>query len=392
VVGDKVYNGTTAATLTGGTLAGVASGDTITLTQAGSFASKDVGTGIAVTASDSIGGANNGDYLLTQPTGLTGSITPASLTVTGTVVGDKVYNGTTAATLTGGTLTGVIAGDTVTLTQVGTFASKSVGTGIAVTAADTLGGASAGDYDLTQPTGLTGTITPASLTVTGTVVGNKVYNGTASAPLMDGTLQGVISGDSVTLIQAGTFASTNVGTGIAVTAADSLSGPAAADYSITQPTGLTGNIVPATSSSGGGSTAPSTPPTIPSTPQAALLAQTQIESTYIPTHLTTAQGIIGTSSTIDTSPIETPLMETITDAGGRADGGSSANEAGSSEGRSSEGSSSNAPSSGGVGDYSTSERRTDVAGNVSTKIGATGTLKILNGGLRLPETVIQEKE
>jgi hypothetical protein len=41
-------------------------------------------------------------------------------------------------------LVGVIGGDTVTLTQAGTFASKNVGTGIAVTANDSIGGASAG--------------------------------------------------------------------------------------------------------------------------------------------------------------------------------------------------------------------------------------------------------
>jgi phosphotransferase system IIA component len=113
----------------------VIGGDTVTLTQSGSFASKNAGTGIAVSVTDSLGGASAGDYTLIEPTGVTGTITPATLTVSGTTAGSKVYNGNTIAALTSGSLVGLIGGDTVTLTQAGSFASKNVGTGIAVTAA-----------------------------------------------------------------------------------------------------------------------------------------------------------------------------------------------------------------------------------------------------------------
>jgi len=57
---------------------------------------------------------------------------PAS--ITGVTAADKVYNGTTAATLSGGNLSGLVTGDIVTLTKgTGAFASKNVGTGKAVT-------------------------------------------------------------------------------------------------------------------------------------------------------------------------------------------------------------------------------------------------------------------
>jgi hypothetical protein len=92
------------------------------------------------------------------------TITPALLTVTGATVANKVYDGNTSATLAGGTLSGVFAGDTVTLTQAGTFVSNNVGTGIAVIATDSLGGASAGDYRIVEPTGLIGSILPAPVT------------------------------------------------------------------------------------------------------------------------------------------------------------------------------------------------------------------------------------
>jgi phosphotransferase system IIA component len=326
---NKVYNGTTAATLSGGTLSGVLSGDTVTLVQSGTFASKNVGTGIAVTATDSVTGADAGNYTVIQPTGLKANITPLAITVTatgtnmtyngtvndavvlassGVVAGDavtfsdasatfananvgtgkaisvtgisisganasdytlknstattkanvtpapltvtgetasnKVYNGTTTAILTGGSLVGVIGSDTVTLTQAGVFASKNAGNGIAVTAKDTIGGASAGNYTLVEPTGLSANITPKALTVTGTTVSTMVYDGSTTATLTGGVLKGVVSGDTVTLTQSGTFASKDVGSGIAVTATDTISGASAGNYTLTEPTGLTGKIKP----------------------------------------------------------------------------------------------------------------------------------------------------
>ena len=50
------------------------------------------------------------------------------LTVTGASGDNKVYNGNTDATITGGNLSGVVGGDTVTLENAatGTFASASV--------------------------------------------------------------------------------------------------------------------------------------------------------------------------------------------------------------------------------------------------------------------------
>src|SRR5580700_2153523 len=242
---NKVYDGTLSAVLTGGSLSGVIAGDTLTLTQAGSFDSKNVGLGIGVTASDSLGGASAGNYTLSEPLGLVANITPASLTVLGESAANKVYDGTLSAVLTGGSLSGVIAGDTLTLTQAGSFDSKNVGLGIGVTASDSLGGASAGNYTLSEPLGLVAYITPASLTVLGESAANKVYDGTLSAVLTGGSLSGVIAGDTLTLTQAGSFDSKNVGLGIGVTASDSLGGVSAGNYTLSEPLGLFANITPA---------------------------------------------------------------------------------------------------------------------------------------------------
>ena len=169
------------------------------------------------------------------------TITAKNLTVTGAAVTNKTYNRTAAATITGSTLVGVFGADVVTISTTGTFASATVGTGISVTSTQILGGAAAGNYTLTQPTGLTGNITPLALTITTPVAANKQFDGTTTATIT-GTLAGVIAPDVVTVSLTGTFASSAIGTAIAVTSTSTLSGADAANYSLTQPAGLTANI------------------------------------------------------------------------------------------------------------------------------------------------------
>ena len=117
-------------------------GDDVTLDPSGAigtFDTKDVGTGKTVTMSGlALTGADAGNYVLTQPTDDRATSPPATLTVTGITANNKVYDGTTDATLdtTGATLVGVVAGDDVTLDTsgaTGTFATKDVGTGMTVT-------------------------------------------------------------------------------------------------------------------------------------------------------------------------------------------------------------------------------------------------------------------
>ncbi|MBT8573870.1 hypothetical protein G6699_09880, partial [Polynucleobacter paneuropaeus] len=108
---------------------------------------------------------------------MTANITAKTLTVTGTTVANKVYDGSLTATISGGSLVGVVGTDDVSLNQAGSFSQINVGLNLVVTAANTLSGAAAGNYTITQPTGLTANITAKTLTVTGTTVANKVYDG-----------------------------------------------------------------------------------------------------------------------------------------------------------------------------------------------------------------------
>ncbi len=109
----------------------------------------------AYTINDGNGGNN---YSVSTIVDGTGMITPALLSVSGVTVNNKVYDGTTTATLNtaNAALLGLIGNDIVTLntgSALGTFASKDVGNNIPVVVSGlSLGGPQANDYALT-PTG-----------------------------------------------------------------------------------------------------------------------------------------------------------------------------------------------------------------------------------------------
>ncbi|MCW5906832.1 MAG: putative Ig domain-containing protein [Chitinophagales bacterium] len=177
------------------------------------------------------------------------TITAKPLTITGISISNKTYDATTAATISGTpSLVGVVGGDVVSVSGgSAVFTTKTVGNGKATTVSGyTLSGTHAANYSLTQPSGLTANVTAATLTVSGAAAQNKPYDGTTAATIT-GTLNGILGTDVVTLNGTGTFASPNVGTGIAVTSTSTLSGADAGNYTLTQPTGLTANITAAPS-------------------------------------------------------------------------------------------------------------------------------------------------
>jgi trimeric autotransporter adhesin len=159
---DKVYDSTTQATLdwSNAALNGVLGGADVSLnahTYDATFASKDAGSAIGIAViGPYLTGADAGDYALTPLTDLTADITPAPLTVSGISALGKVYDRTTAASLdtSDAAISGYYGGDTVSLdvgNYVANFASKNIGSGIAVSVTGlALSGPDAGDYTVTQ--------------------------------------------------------------------------------------------------------------------------------------------------------------------------------------------------------------------------------------------------
>lgn len=220
---NKTYDATTTATVTGTpTLSGVLLADIANVALAGTatytFANANVGTAKAITVSGlSLTGSKAANYTLTQPTGVTADINPKTITATGVTAANKVYNGTTVATVSGGTLSGVVPADAanVSISTTGTFASANVGTGIAVTVA--LTGSAASNYMLTQPV-VTADITIASQTITfnplpglnlgGATVNLNSYASASSGLALTYTSSNTdvvsVSGNTLTIVGVGT--------------------------------------------------------------------------------------------------------------------------------------------------------------------------------------------
>ena len=273
---NKIYDATAVAPLTGvpALLATEAAGtgstadgkpytvDSVSIagTPSGLFSGANVGNTVAVTVSGlSVAGTGNGNYTITPPAGLVANITAKALTIVGLSSGSRIYDATPSAALTGtptllsteaaGTGTSSdgkpYVGDTVAIsgTPIGSFASKTVGTGKPVTVVGlSLTGAQAANYSATAPAGVTGSISAKTLTVVGVTVANKAYDGntTANVNIAGAALVGVISGDTVSLSTttgvSGTFATASVSAinPVAISGLG-LAGLDAPNYSLTTP-------------------------------------------------------------------------------------------------------------------------------------------------------------
>ena len=242
---NKVYDDSTAATviLSDNAL----SGDSVTASYTtASFADQNVGTAKSVFVSGiSIGGADASNYSLQNLTAITtADIMPTGLTVTATAA-NKVYNGTTVATVT--LSSDASSGQNVILSYTtAAFADKNVGAGKTVVVSGiSISGADAGNYTLRN----TSTTTTADITtkaLTGSITAdNKEYDETTAATIATRTLTGAVPGDAVAYTSGtASFASFNVGNNIPVTATGlTLAGADAANYTVNSSASTTADIV-----------------------------------------------------------------------------------------------------------------------------------------------------
>jgi hypothetical protein len=248
---DKVYDGTTSATADL-TVNGAAGSDVLTANGTAAFQSKNVGNDKAVNITGiTLSGDNTSDYAFTDSTTTTANITPASLTISATGI-NKVYDGTTDATVN--LSSNKIGSDDVTVAyDAAAFGTKDVATGKTVSVTGiTIGDTDAGNYSLSNTTATTNAdITAKNLTISGLTIDSKSYDGNTTATLGgDPTLNSVISPDAVTLDGSSVtanFVDSIVGSGksVALTGLYTLGGDDAVDYTLTQPSGLTGDITQA---------------------------------------------------------------------------------------------------------------------------------------------------
>lgn len=136
---NKEYDGNTDAVITGTpVISGLVTGDENDVTvdakiAKAAFADKDAGTAKTVTFTGySLSGTKAGNYSLSaQPASVTADITPKELTIAGVTGGDKTYDGTKTATVTGVTFAGLVNRESLTegkdYTVTGNFADAAVG-------------------------------------------------------------------------------------------------------------------------------------------------------------------------------------------------------------------------------------------------------------------------
>ncbi|MFN7504746.1 MAG: YDG domain-containing protein, partial [Limnobacter sp.] len=238
---DKAYDGSKQAFFTGkaGDIDGLVKGEILGQTTAsGEFASKDVArdemgkviaqnVSIAYTLVDGENPAHKASNYSIAGDTKTATINPKELVVKGTEAANKTYDGTRDATLTLGTLEGLVKGEQLDVSATGQFASKNVAfdsdgeltkqeVAITYTLKDAENG-KAGNYSLANDTTVA-LIDQKELAVTGIVANGKTYDGKKDATLKN---QGVVStgidGEALTVSTTGVFDDKNAGDRIVIT-------------------------------------------------------------------------------------------------------------------------------------------------------------------------------
>ncbi len=206
-VNNKTYDGNAAAYTGTPSAVETASGNSVSVS-AYDYSWYDVTNDVALSAAPSEVGSYKLTVSVAESDGTyTGSkeipftIQPATLTISGVAATNRDYNGTTTVHITGGALNGLIDGDNVspTVPATGSIAAAAAGNNKAVTLATiTLTGDDADNYTLTQPTGLTVDITPATLTIASVTTEDKTYDGSATATVSAISFNGLQNSETLT--------------------------------------------------------------------------------------------------------------------------------------------------------------------------------------------------
>ncbi|MEL0168578.1 MAG: YDG domain-containing protein [Pseudomonadaceae bacterium] len=233
---DKTYDGSTYAD-TQGVLDGMIDGDDLQFDTEGAFADKNAGDSKQVDVSGSLSGGDADNYELSTNDTTTADIDRKA--ITGNITADgKTYDGTRDA-VTGGTLDGVIAGDDIEFDTEGSFADKNAGDDKQVDVSGSLSGTDAGNYVLTTNDTTTADIDRKVITAD-IQARDKLFDGSLQA-ILEGMLNGTISGDDVELQMRGVFASLKLGEN-SVRVDASLRGADAGNYELVAPESVVANV------------------------------------------------------------------------------------------------------------------------------------------------------
>lgn len=260
-VASKIYDGNTAAVLSGAAFTTPATGISLVNDTVGAFASPNAGAAVPVNTFMSITGPDAALYNFTTPT-LVGVITARPLQMLSPLVTSIEYNGqnTFAATRLWGAadLNNIIGLEQLNVTGNGTFTGSPDVTkdsngnylgrlaNLTYSLGNGANGGLAGNYFLDSPTPqLLVEITEKTLSYANPVALSKVYDGTVNATVTLGSVQGLVGGETLVIGETSSFADKNVGSaktvGVNFTLANGAHGGKAANYRLNNLT-LSANI------------------------------------------------------------------------------------------------------------------------------------------------------
>lgn len=236
---DKEFDNTTDAAVTNpGTLQGLRAGDDVTLSATASYSQAEPGDNIPININFSISGPDASWYTLAEENvTIAGRITPKRLTISGSSISSKIYDGTTEVpTLLShvGTLEGVEPGTTVNC-RFGEvrFADRNAGENKPAYAFYILYGTHASCYIAPSIDTLYADIYPKRITMDATQVDTaKVYDGTTYCPVLyPGVITGgKLNGDTLSASVVANYETRNAGTHIPIVVSYTFVGPQGGNY------------------------------------------------------------------------------------------------------------------------------------------------------------------
>lgn len=249
----KEFDNTTAATVThAGTLQGVRAGDDVALTATAQYGQTMPGTGLPVTISYSLSGTDAGWYTLASATAATSAdILPRQLTISGSTISDKIYDGTTdvpALYRHIGTVEGVVEGvPAACVFHHVRFADRNAGTDKPVYASYNMIGSNASCYLAPAADTLTASILPKRIQMDATVVDTaKVYDGTTRCNVVHTgvIVSGQLAGDTLSASASANYVTRHAGTHIQIVTSYTFLGPQGGNYYSDDNTSRYGTISP----------------------------------------------------------------------------------------------------------------------------------------------------
>jgi len=234
VTTSKEYDGSPSVAVTNeGTLGGKVGTEEVTVTAHPVYQDKHAGTGKLISVSYTLGGTHAGNYLAPANTSFSGAITRKALSITGTpVLQARDYDGGRMAQVTNpGSLSGVLAGESVSMQATATYENKAVGNGKSATVSYSISGSDALNYTAPSDAFGTGDIRPKQLTVNDfNLVSTKEYDGSASSTINNVACSGMIPTDDVQVSAIATYNSSAAGTNKPITVTYTLAGDDSGNY------------------------------------------------------------------------------------------------------------------------------------------------------------------